>query len=285
MTAFDPLTLAADFTTVRQILANFVAARSPRDWDRKTERRAKGWTLHETLAHLTATAQTMYQATVQALNGRPISFPGIAHRVELADYNAREVAARRNVAPQTLAEQLFEVLDQCAAHGSARDERDLALTIPIPFYNRPLTVAEALGWQLMHPGLVHAAQLANGAGVAPLWVHYPPDLLHRQISRFFNAMSHSYWPERGRTLRADINFVVARPGGGRWYLTVDTEGGATGESAARRPALTVWLRSPDALCRLLTIQISPVGALLTGQMFAWGSLSLGFRIPYLFTPT
>ena len=61
MSAFEPETLAADFAQVRRVLADFVAARSPRDWSRKTERRAKGWTLHQTLSHLAATAEVLYQ--------------------------------------------------------------------------------------------------------------------------------------------------------------------------------------------------------------------------------
>ncbi len=285
MTAFEPHTLAADFTHVRRVLVDFVAARAPNDWGRKTERRAKGWTLHQTLAHLAATAEAMHGAMESTLAGLPVSIPGITHRAELADYNAREIAARQSAAPQTLVEQLLEVLDRCASRCASLTARDLALTIPVPFYNRPVTVAESLGWQLIHPGLVHAAQLANGAGIAPLWVHYPPDLMQRQLTRFFNTMSHSYWPERGGDLRAGINFIVAGPGGGRWHVTAAPNGGEAGEGATPRPALTVWTRSAHSLCRLMMLQVSIVGAMVRGEMLAWGNYGLGFKIPYLFVPT
>lgn len=61
MSAFEQDALAADFAQARRVLADFVAARSPRDWSRKTERRAKGWTPHQTLSHLAATAEVLYQ--------------------------------------------------------------------------------------------------------------------------------------------------------------------------------------------------------------------------------
>jgi hypothetical protein len=33
------------------------------------------------------------------------------------------------------------------------------------------------------------------------------------------------------------------------------------------------------------IQVGPVGAIVRGQMLAWGDIGLGFKIPYLFIPT
>ena len=284
MSAFEPDALAADFAQVGRVLADFCAARSPGDWSRKTERRAKGWTLHQTLAHLAATAEVLYQAAENTLRGLPVSFP-LSRRTELAAFNERSLAERLHVPPQALADALFEILEHCAERCSILTADELTRSMSAPFYNRPLTVAEALGWQLIHPGMVHAAQLANGAGVAPLWVHYPPELMQRQITRLFNIMSHSYWPERGGDLRASINFVVAGPGGGRWHVTVAPDGGNAGAGAVPRPALTVWTPSAHALCRLLMIQVSPLGAIVRGQMLAWGDIGLGFKIPYLFIPT
>jgi len=284
MTAFQPELLAADFAFVRRVLADFIAARSPEDWGRKTERRAKGWTLHQTLAHLAATAEVLYQATENTLRGLPVSFP-LSRRTELAAFNERSIAERLQISPRNLGETLFAVLERCAERCASLSSRELALTIPAPFYNRPLAVAEALGWQLIHPGMVHAAQLANGAGVAPLWVQYSPELMHRQITRLLSIMSHSYWPERGGDLRASINFVVSGPGGGRWHVTAAPDGGEAGEGATPRPALTVWTRSANSLCRLMMSQVSIVGAMMRGQMLAWGNYGLGFKIPYLFVPT
>ena len=285
MTAFEPAVLADDFSQVSRILADFVAARSLQDWSRKTEERPQGWTLHQTLAHLTATAQAIYQAIDDTLDSRTVSFPGITRRAELAAYNARAIAAREQTAPPTLAEELLAVLDHCAERCSSLKKHELALPFSAPFYNRPLSVAEALGWELMHPGVVHAAQLANGASLKPLWTHYAPDLLRRQITRFFHIMSHSYWPERGGDLRASIHFVVAGQSGGRWHLVLDPNGGRAGEGTMPRPTLIVWMRSADVLCRLMTFQINPAGALARGQMLAWGNIGLGFRLPYLLTPT
>ena len=109
--------------------------------------------------------------------------------------------------------------------------------------------------------------------------------MHRQLTRFFDIMSHSYWPERGGELRASINFVISGPGGGRWHVTAAPNGGEAGEGAAPRPALTVWTRSADSLCRLMMLQVSIVGAMVRGEMLAWGNYGLGFKIPHLFVPT
>lgn len=269
---------------VSQVLADFCTARSPQDWERKTGTRAKDWTLHQTLAHLVAGAELIWTATEATLQGQPATFP-IAQRSELPALNAREIAAREHIPPPELTRQLLDLLNQCAARCQTLTPRELELSFAAPFYNRSLTVAEALGWQLMHPGAIHAAQLANGAGVKPLWTHYSPELAHRQMTRLFNIMSHSYWPERGGAIRASINFNVAGAGGGHWHLTLAPDGGACGESPAPRPALTLWLARLDTLYRLFTLQLRPGGALLRGQMLAWGNIALGLKIAYLFTPT
>lgn len=285
MTAFDPQTLASDCVQVRRIIADFVAARSSHDWECKTGKRAKDWTLHQTLAHLAASAKDIQEATSDALAGRPIAIVGVSRRDDLPVYNEREIAVRQDSAPQALAENLFATLDRCAEYCRTLTPQQLTLPVSLPVYNRPLTVAEALGWQLAHPGVVHAAQLANGAGVKPLWCHYAPEVMHRQLTRFLHLMSHSYWPERGGDVSASLNFIVAGPGGGRWYITMAPDGGSVGEGAHPHPALSVWTRNTDALCRLLMIQTSIVGAMARGQMLAWGDLRLGLRIPHLFIPT
>ncbi|MGH2768258.1 MAG: hypothetical protein ACRDIF_04795, partial [Actinomycetota bacterium] len=161
----------------------------------------------------------------------------------------------------------------------------LAMSLVIPAYNRPLTVAELVGAQLAHAGIVHAAQLTNGAGARPLWTSYEPEPMRRQITRAFNLISHAYLPERGGDLYASVNFTVSGKGGGRWYLTLAPDGGASGEGRVRRPPLTIWVRSPHALCSILTSQISVGRAVATGKAMAWGDLRLAFRLPHLFLGT
>jgi hypothetical protein len=126
--------------------------------------------------------------------------------------------------------------------------------------------------------------VARGAGVAPLWVEYPPAMLHRQLTRFFHFMSLSYWPERGGNLRAVVRLSAAGPGGGSWTLTLAPEGSEIEEELLQRPILRIWFRNADGLCRAVTFQLSPLRALLTAQAFAWGDLRLGFRLAWLFNP-
>jgi len=53
----------------------------------------------------------------------------------------------------------------------------------------------------------------------------------------------------------------------------------------QQPALTIWFRNIDILCRLNALQLSPLRATLTGRAWGWGNLRLGFQIPHLFMQT
>lgn len=283
--AFAPVTLADDLSQLRAVFARFFAAVQPSDWDRPTERRPGGWTLRETLAHVTAVAEAFDDAFDTTLAGQPPVVPGLATRTDLAAYNRRQIDARLHLDPATLVQNLDDALGRTAARATSFTPNELALLVPIPAYNRPLTVLELLATQLSHAGVVHAAQLANGAGAAPLWAAYPPDLSRRQLTRFFNLLSHVYWPEHGGELRASINYTAAGAAGGRWHLTMSPDGGSGGEGHVGRPALRVWTPSAHTLLRIFTLQVGLKRAALTGQMVAWGNLRLGFRLPYLCLPT
>lgn len=284
MKAFDPQVLAADLLEVKRMYAAFFAARSPADWQRHTEPHARGWTLRETIAHLDSVGQAYLQAAEATLAGEPCHFPGMLQRTELPAWNQREIEAR---APRPLMDICNSFLGtlQNASHSVARlSSAVLSQRTPFPFYHRPISVGELFGGQAAHPGLVHAAQVAQGAGVAPLWVQYPPALLHRQLTRFFHLMALSYWPERGGNLRAAIRLSAAGPGGGTWTVALAPTGGLVAEGPLPRPRLRIWFRNADSLCRAVTFRLSPLRALLTAQAFGWGDLRLAFRMAWLFNP-
>ena len=146
-----------------------------------------------------------------------------------------------------------------------------------------MSVAELLGGQLSHPGIVHGAQLTRPVGAKPLWSHYSGDFLHRQLTRSFVLMSHAYWPERGKNLVAHLNIYVRDFG--TWHVTMNPQGGTYGEGLVKQPNLTLWLPNGETLCRFFTLDLQPLPALLSGKMFAWGNLILGLRLPSLFMPT
>jgi mycothiol maleylpyruvate isomerase-like protein len=285
LASFSGQQLAADLRELRPILMTFFAGIRPEDWGRYTEPNERGWTLRECLAHVTAIAESWQGAVRQTLAGGPVSYPGLTRRTDLPHFNQQAIAARQHTPPLTLLEQLLSLLEEIADQAAALSSDQLRLEVPCPAYNRPLTVAEMIGCQIAHVGIVHGAQLPNAVLAPPIWIRCSPELLSRLITYFFHQMSHSYWPERGGDLRANINFYVSGKGGGRWYLTLDPDGGTGGAGSLPRPALILWSSSPDTLCKLFTGQITPMRTVLTGQVLGLGNLRLGFRLPVLLTPT
>lgn len=284
MNAFDPNVIAADVVEVKRIYTAFFAARSSADWQRYTEPHGRGWTLHETIAHLDAVGQAYLQAAEAKLAGQPCHIPGLLERTDLPAWNQRQIEERASRHITDICDSFLNTLQRAADSVVHLSLTVLNQKTPFPVYHRPISVGELFAGQAAHPGLVHAAQVARGAGVDPLWVQYSPELLHRQLTRFFHFMSLSYWPERGGNLRATITLSAAGEAGGSWSLILAPEGSAVEEEPLQRPSLRLWFRSADALCRALTLQVSPLRALLIAQTFAWGKLWLGFRLPWLFNP-
>ena len=208
----------------------------------------------------------------------------MSKRTDLPIWNRREIDARAQVPITVICDSLLNTLQQAAELADHLEPTDLTQSTPVPFYHRPITVGELLGGQAAHPSLVHAAQVANGAGIQPLWNLFSSELLCRQITRFCHVMSLSYWPERGGNLRAVVAMSAAGPGGGDWYLTMTPEGSQVGEGIYPHPSLKIWFRNADALCKALTLQVSPLRSVLTAQTFAWGDLRLAFQMGWLFNP-
>ena len=91
----------------------------------------------------------------------------------------------------------------------------------MPIYNRPVKIVEALSIIMVHAGLFHTAQVAEPAGLPPLWMQLSPDIRHRVIGRTMRAFSLLYrfdiggslrdyarlsrrWSRRGRMVRGSI---------------------------------------------------------------------------------
>lgn len=278
---FVPPILAADIGTVHDIFCDFFAGLSAADWQRPTE--TGGWTLQETVAHLDAVALG-YQQTIDAiLANKTFDFDGMARREDLPIWNEKQIALRQQRPIAAICASFLATLQTAANSAAQRQTAELSRSHPFPFYNNAITLAELYGAQATHPGLVHAAQVAHGAQVHPLWQHYPPDLLQRQITRLLHLMALSYWPGRAGNLRATVNFAV--PQQASWHLRLSPQGCQVRSGKGKRPSLTIWFRNLDSVCRSLTLQISPLRATFTGQAFAWGRLPLIFRLEHLFNPT
>jgi hypothetical protein len=245
---------------------------------------SKEWTFHQTLAHVTAAAEFYQQALEITLSGTTFS-PQMQKRTDLPAINDHEIAARQHLTRHALTQDLLRAFKQTAQRVQTLTPEALTQQVNVPLFNRPLTIAEILDMQLVHPGVLHAAQLTNGVGMKPLWVHCTSELMHHQITRLFQTMALVYWPERGGDLQASINFIIGGQGGGRWSLTIQPSGGSYSEHTVRHAALTIWARNTHALCQFVTNQESALSALWKGKLLIWGDMRLGLKLSWLFSPT
>jgi hypothetical protein len=282
---FEAAALAADLAVIRGLIETFFRQVKPADWERPTESRPTGWTLKQAFCHVVAAAELFDQALEGGLSGGLTFSSPLNSRTQLPAFNQAQITIRQHLLPETLLHSFLDALTRSESRISGLPDSVLERPIPLNAYNRPMSLAVIAGNQLIHPSLVHGAQLANGIGAEPLWRHFSADFMHRQLTRFFHVFSHTYWPERGGDLTAAINFNIRGSGGGHWYVRLGRDGGSVGEGLAERPSLTLHFANPDAFCSLFTLQRTPMQGLLTGQVFGWPNIPLAFKLPYLFTPT
>src|SRR5512147_773191 len=114
----------------------------------------------------------------------------------------------------------------------------------MPIYNRPVKIVEAMSIMMFHAGLPHSAQVAEPAGVPPLWKQLSPEIRHRVIGRVMRALSLLYRFDLGGSLRAAFSFRMAGAGGGSWYVVVSPEAARSEEGTIAGPGLTLHLREP-----------------------------------------
>lgn len=166
----------------------------------------------------------------------------------------------------------------CAERDRAEKRKNASLHQPI--YNRPVQIIEALSIIMFHAGLVHAAQVAEPAGVPPLWVHLVPEIRHRVIGRAMRAFSLLYRQDIGGKLRATIAFRI---GGGEWFVALAPDAPASGEGVIQRPDLLIRLRDTAVFCRMLTGRFNILPGLMSGAMRLRGDLYLFLRMNRLFS--
>ena len=271
----------ADFRELGQILERCLVGVAPAGWQRFTESGNKGWTMHQTLAHLVAIAELYQKAIECAIYDRPFVHPGLDKREDLGAMNEQEIAKRLAVAPAGLMAQLLATFEQTANLAATFAPSDWERVVAVAAYNRPVSVKILVGAQLAHVGFVHAAQITRPIPAKPLWVQYRPELRQRFITHFFGIMSYAYWPERGNGLQAAINFVAD---GHCWFVEMNPAGGHSGPGKHPKANLTLRFSSAHSLAQTFTGELSPWWAALSGRVLGWGNLPLAFRLPQLFTP-
>lgn len=281
--AFEPTTLSGDLYEVRRIYAEFFGRLSEEAWDKPSRGGPEEWTLHETIAHQCALNGAGLESIKHTLRGEQYTFVGLDDRYRFNAYNHAGIDRHLGIPRGELCAEFLGILDQAAgiADDLRPDQAELAAQMPI--YNRPVKVCEAFSILIFHSGLVHTAQVAEPAGVPPLWTRFSPEFRHRLITRTMLPFSLLYRRDIGGALRATIVFRIDGPGGGEWYVRVSPESSVFGEAAVERPSLVIHLRDTADFCRMLTGRFHPLTGLLSRKLKLRGERRLFLRMETLFS--
>ncbi|HZD56864.1 MAG TPA: SCP2 sterol-binding domain-containing protein [Anaerolineales bacterium] len=279
---FDFQTLADDLCEVQRIYASFFSGLSEADWERPVKGAPKEWNLHETVAHLCALNGDGLESIQCALQREPYVFEGLSDRTQFNSYNRRGIEEHLPLPTEELCAELLEILGQAANISRNLLPAQAEMASEMPIYNRPVKIIEGLSIIMFHVGLHHTAQVAEPAGVPPLWMQLSPEIRHRVIGRVMRALSLLYRHDLGGDLRAVIAFRVDGPGGDNWYVDVSPESCTSGEGPVDDPSLTIHLRETDVFCKMFTGRLNLPLALLSGQMKLHGNLLLFTRFGSLF---
>lgn len=284
--AFEPYTLAADLLELREICAGFFERVAADDWARPTERRPEAWTLHETLAHLTATAAGLNQLITATLEDTPGPFAGRdLQRSDLKAYNREALDAFTPHSSTELVDLFLSELSAAARTAARLEEPALSAKVAIPFYHTDPTIAQTLAIQLVHPGIVHAAQVAVGQRAQPLWNYYRPGLMRRQLTRLFLNMALAYRPERAGDVHATISFTVNGKGGGSWHISVAPELARAYVGKAEKPNVALTFASAELFCKTLAVRTPIWRNIVLRRIRVSGDLRLAQRFSTFFAPT
>jgi hypothetical protein len=282
-TTFDPQTLADDLSAVSRIYTHFFAGLDETSWEKPVKGSPKEWNQHETTAHLAALNGDGLDSIQHTLRGEPYTFTGLDNRYQFNAWNRAGINRYLSLPRKTLCAKVVDILDQVASIARSLPPDQAEITVKMPIYNRPIKIVEALGIINFHAGLSHSAQVAEPAGVPPLWMQLSPEIRHRIIGRVMRAFSLLYRLDIGGSQRATLVFRVDGPGGGEWYVKLSPDAPTSGEGHVDHPALAIHLRETAVFCQMLTSRINLPIALISGAMKLRGDLRLFRRMGSLFS--
>ena len=279
----NTIALAEDLAEVHQIYSRFFAALDEADWDKPVKGSPQEWNLHETVAHLVALNGDGLESIKHTLRGESYTFVGLEDRYKFNAWNRKGIDDHFHIPLKDLCAQALDILDEAGRMARALQPEQAQLNARMPIYNRPVNIAEALSIIIFHVGLAHAAQVAEPAGVPPLWIQHSPAFRYRMIGRVMRAFSLLYRLDFGGPLRDTIVFRIDGPDGGEWYVKLSPDTPSSGEGVVEQPGLVVHLRGTAIFCQMLTGRFNlPIG-LITGAMKLRGDLGLFLRMNTLFS--
>jgi hypothetical protein len=275
---FDTQALADDLLEVRRIYAEFFAAINEADWDKPVKGSPKEWNLHETVAHQCALNGSGLESIKHTLRGEPYTFVGLEERYKFNAFNRKGIDDHLHIPMKELFAEQMGILEEAARIVRGLTPDQAKLTAPMPIYNRPVSIVEALSIINFHSGLVHTAQVADPAGVPPLWTQLSPEVRHRLIGRMMRAFSLLYRLDIGGSLRDTIVFRIDGDGGGEWYVKLSPDAPTSGEGVVENPGLVIHMRDTSVFCRMFTMRLNLPLALLRGEIKLRGDLRLFLRM-------
>jgi len=275
---FDPQTIADDLLEVRRIYAEFFAAINRADWDKSVKGSSKEWNLHEAIAHQCALNGSGLESIQHTLRGEPYIFVGLEERYKFNAFNRKGIDDHLHMPMNELCAEHLGILEEAARIARSLTPDQAKLTARMPIYNRPVSIVEALSIINFHSGLVHTAQVADPAGIPPLWKRLSPEILHRLIGRMMRAFSLLYRLDIGGSLRETIVFRIDGDGGGEWYVKFAPDVPTSGEGIIENPGLVIHMRDTGVFCRMFTGRLNIPLALLRGEIKLHGNLRLFFRM-------
>lgn len=281
--AFEAESLASDLRQVHDIYSAFFCELTVADW-KHPEPGANGeWNLREVVAHLGALTELGQESVEAALRGEEMVIPGLTSRFQFSDFNRRKIDERLDLAPEDLSRLFLEALSRSIETATNVNDEEMDCTVALPIYNRPVRVRELLGIQVMHPGLTHAAQVAESTGAGPLWTRLTVEARRRTITRVVRALSLLYRKDLGGDLRAAIAFDIGNEGGGAWHLLLSPQETWSASGVLSNPDLTLSFGDASHFCHMFTGRLNLLGALLRGHFRPRGNLRLFLRFRSLFS--
>lgn len=281
--AFEAETLAADLAQVHDIYSAFFSALTAADWKHPQPGANGEWNLREVVAHLGALTELGQESIEAALRGEAMAVPGLSNRFQFSAFNRQKINERLELAPEVLSSSFLDALSRSIDTAAAVSPRELDCTVSLPIYNQPVRVRELLGIQVMHPGITHAAQVAEPAGVAPLWKRLTVDGRRRTIGRVVRALSLLYRTDLGGDLQAAVVFKVGGEGGGTWHAIFTPQNARSGTGAVTNADLTLSFGDAVHFCQMFTKRLNLLRGMLSGSFRPRGNLRLFFRFRSLFS--
>jgi hypothetical protein len=280
---FNPQTLTDDLCEVRRIYADFFSGLDDDHWDEPVKGKAGEWTQHEVVAHLCGLTGAGLESIQSTLRGEKYVFEGLIDRYHFNAFNRHGIDEHLSLSRKELCAEFLGILEQTASIARTLKPCQAELASEMPIYNRPVKIMEAMGIMMFHAGLHHSAQVAEPAGLPPLWQQLSPEIRHRVIGRVMRALSLLYRYDLGGGLRAVFVFQIDGPGGGAWHVNVSPAATSSDEGTTEHPSLVIHLSKTDIICQMFTGRFNLIKALLTGQMKLRGDLRLFPKIGTLFS--